>query len=1010
MRFRNRRTAFYAAAWIGAAWVGLTVVPGGSGAAWAAEPVALAGTNLLGEACRTAPRSDIVADPSAPAPESLFCGSSSRSAGAVGAVPLPPSLPQGAAERHALLEKAAASGSTGRSIRTRMTCPAGEWVQTTAKHEILIKPCSLNDGAWPRLEVVMPLGRYLFVAEGLPSALTALADLAARQAGQSGEAGGGFGDAEAARALLSQAFHSEAWRVSGNDDDRFRSLVEAARLDDSRKDFRAAEDSYRQALAIQEKALGAAAPGVGATLMSLALEVSNQGRYDEAAGLFRRADPIVQRSPIPADQARYFSYMAYDAANAGRFADGVRYAGEAAESWRRLAESNGPDLEDLGGGAAGRSVMRGELGHALNFVAKMAVRTGQITEAEAAAKEALQIIAEEKGLPPWWKPEVLATVGEVYARLGRLNEADQSFRGALIYQQRLFGETAPTAFTLLSLAGVYSAEGNDNEAVRAFGLALKILSRDEHARAGLIFDQLAPLFASATNLATAKPDQREAMEGLMFQALQMAESGVADQTIARASARLAAETPAMRDLVHGLETAEHGRDEARITLAAETALPDEQRGSRKEAAILADLNRWTEEANLLSKRIWAEFPAYYALSRAAPLDLAGLRKRLGIGEALVLFRFGREKSLAVAITADRFTARSLDLGEADLAASVRELRRAVTVNATGHVAAFDLAGAYELYRGLIGPIEPVLAGVRQLIMVPDGPLSSLPPGLLVMKKPDGSGDYRHAAFLARRWATSTVPSVRAFVALRDRPKATGERLPFLGLGAPLFEGGRKGLEAMEGQCRGDGPMPAEALKALAPLPDTAEEVRSVARALGGGADSVLLGANATEAALRARDLSKIRVLYFATHGFLPGELSCRAEPGLALSPPPKPAASRAEDGLLEGSEIAGLRLDADLVVLSACNTAQSAEKYGGESLTGLAGAFFYAGARNLVASHWQVPSGSTAELMTGLFQRYEKLGAAEALRQAQLALIDKDATAHPFNWAAFTVIGAEARQ
>jgi CHAT domain-containing protein len=129
---------------------------------------------------------------------------------------------------------------------------------------------------------------------------------------------------------------------------------------------------------------------------------------------------------------------------------------------------------------------------------------------------------------------------------------------------------------------------------------------------------------------------------------------------------------------------------------------------------------------------------------------------------------------------------------------------------------------------------------------------------------------------------------------------------------------------------------------------------------------------------------------------------------LVLSPPAIPATSRATDGVLDASEVAELRLNADLVVLSACNTATAAGQFGGESLSGLAGAFFHAGARSVLASNWEVPSAQTVQLMTGMFERLGPNlngGIAEALRQSQLALIAKPDTAHPFFWAAFTVIG-----
>jgi CHAT domain-containing protein len=142
---------------------------------------------------------------------------------------------------------------------------------------------------------------------------------------------------------------------------------------------------------------------------------------------------------------------------------------------------------------------------------------------------------------------------------------------------------------------------------------------------------------------------------------------------------------------------------------------------------------------------------------------------------------------------------------------------------------------------------------------------------------------------------------------------------------------------------------------------------------------------------------------------LPGELHCQAQPGLVLSPPTSPAQSTANDGLLTASEIAGLKINANLVVLSACNTgAGGGKSFGGGALQGLADAFFSAGAHAVLASHWEVPSAATMSLMTGTFANMAKdprHDAAEALRQAQLALIAQGATSHPFEWAAFTLIG-----
>src|SRR6202040_2134268 len=157
--------------------------------------------------------------------------------------------------------------------------------------------------------------------------------------------------------------------------------------------------------------------------------------------------------------------------------------------------------------------------------------------------------------------------------------------------------------------------------------------------------------------------------------------------------------------------------------------------------------------------------------------------------------------------------------------------------------------------------------------------------------------------------------------------------------------------------------------------------------------------------------------YFATHGLVAGFVEkfakAKAEPALALTIPDNP--SDLDDGLLQASEIAQLKLNADWVVLSACNTAAD-DKPGAGALSGLARAFFYAGARSLIVSHWEVDDQVTAQLMINTFQasaRDATLSHAEALRQAMLAIIDNaksDASANPQLWAPFVVVGEPAKQ
>ena len=191
------------------------------------------------------------------------------------------------------------------------------------------------------------------------------------------------------------------------------------------------------------------------------------------------------------------------------------------------------------------------------------------------------------------------------------------------------------------------------------------------------------------------------------------------------------------------------------------------------------------------------------------------------------------------------------------------------------------------------------------------------------------------------------------------------------------------------------------LRGQAPLPETADELCAVARDVGADMSQIRLGARATEREVKrlseSGQLAQYRIIHFATHGALAGQVQGNAEPGLLLTPPATPSAE--DDGYLTASEIAGLKLDADWVVLSACNTAAGGAQ-GAEALSGLARAFIYAQARALLVSHWEVDSGAAVKLITSTMRQLaanKAMGRAEAMRQSMLALIDhgEPREAHP---------------
>ena len=329
-------------------------------------------------------------------------------------------------------------------------------------------------------------------------------------------------------------------------------------------------------------------------------------------------------------------------------------------------------------------------------------------------------------------------------------------------------------------------------------------------------------------------------------------------------------------------------------------------------------------------------------------------------------------------------------------------------------------------------------------MVTNGALGLLPLSLLPTAPTEARTDedplfasYRDVPWLARSHAVTTVPSAAALRTLRQLSPGKPNRGELVAFGDPIF--------SIEQQTKDDGKdetikvasaanvtrglplrrrsspkldgVDSADIAMLPRLPDTADELRSIALALQADPSKVLfLGKNANEETVKTMDLSGFKVLAFATHGLVPGELDGLTQPALALS---APAVAGVEgDGLLTMEEVLTLKLDADWVVLSACNTG-AGEGAGAEAASGLGRAFFYAGTRALLVTNWSVHSQSARELVTDLFKRQAndpKLTRAEALRLAMVALMDgpgyvgadgktEFAYAHPLFWAPYTIIG-----
>jgi CHAT domain-containing protein/tetratricopeptide (TPR) repeat protein len=553
----------------------------------------------------------------------------------------------------------------------------------------------------------------------------------------------------------------------------------------------------------------------------------------------------------------------------------------------------------------------------------------------------------------------------------------------------------------------------------------------------------------------------------MFQAAQWARSSEVAQSLAQMAARNARGDGALARLVRERQdlVAEWQRRETARNAAfgQDTAKRDgkaEAENNDRMAAIDARIAP-------LDKQLATAFPDYAALVSPLPLSVEDVQALLAEDEALVLFldlpnQFPtlEETFIWVVTKTDMRWVRST-VGTAELTREVQALRCGLDYTAwannrckeltdaplaraayfAGEPLPFDHARALRLYKTLFGKIEDLIKG-KQLLLVPSGPLTQLPFHVLVSAR-SPKGDHRSTAWLARQHAITVLPAISSLKALRQVGRPSAAAKPLMGFGNPLLDGqDDEGVElAKRARKKQSCPRPlsqrvaelfgaqgetlpvktrgsladVSVLRSQTSLPETADELCAVARAVGADFDDIRLGARATEREVKAAsergELAEHRVVHFATHGLMAGQLRRGSEPGLILTPPAQ--ASEEDDGYLTASEISALKLDADWVILSACNTA-AGDSASAETLSGLARAFIYAQTRALLVSHWEVDSNATVKLITSSMREFagdKTIGRAEALRRAMLALIDKGdpQEAHPAYWAPFVLVGEGRR-
>jgi CHAT domain-containing protein/Tfp pilus assembly protein PilF len=617
--------------------------------------------------------------------------------------------------------------------------------------------------------------------------------------------------------------------------------------------------------------------------------------------------------------------------------------------------------------------------------------------------------------------------GQAKIALGQPREAVQSLEQALALFREI-GNVYGEASVLLELGRAWQALSDEEQASRLFHEALdlcrerKILNTEAVAQSAIarlerdrghlaeaavaieeslrIIESVRPKVASQRQRVTFFASRREYYDFYVDLQMRMREQdpagghlsmALAASERARARGLLDLLAEGRIDLKRGISPELKTRENEvgnRISLLQGQLLDALNQGGKETARIEDELDEAEDERDQVEWQIRREHPHYAAVSNPAILEPQRIQDLLDDRTALLEYAVGSESSYLFVVTRDRLEGYRLPAAGV-LSEQVEVFREALEEGGRRQFGRYADT-AHQLYRSLLGPAEEILRDKPRLIVSPDGPLLLLSFEALLTRPSSSSRSYADLPYLLAEKSVTYVPSASVFAELGG-PQPSVLPAATAGSGLFLFLGF---ADPDYGQSAGQ--------PSFRSLPASRAEVEEIARLFPSDQVRLYLGADASEANVRENPaLREARWIHFAVHGFFNEE---RPElSGLVLT-----QGGERDAGLLQAYEIFNLDLTADLVVLSACDTALG-KNVSGEGILGVSRAFLYAGASSVVVSLWQVSDASTSDLMIRFYRHLSQSGdKAEALRLSKLEMIREGRYDHPYRWAPFILIGRPA--